>query len=145
MQCIIREPVDCGSPSQWLVINKIIGERWRRFLRFFLICMSFCTVFFMTSSLFFWAPLPTPTVATATLHLVESLMILCPAEGARWSATFKQRAPADTGRWGRGCQAACVHLYAPETQYLFSVFSVLPLCSSHLLFASFFPSHCFTQ
>lgn len=48
MHCIIREPVDCGSPSQWLVINKIIGERWQRFLEFFLICMSFCTEFFMT-------------------------------------------------------------------------------------------------
>lgn len=58
MQCIIREPVDCGSPSQWLVINKIIGERWRRFLWFFLICMSFCTVSFMTSSLFFSPSLP---------------------------------------------------------------------------------------
>lgn len=42
MHCIIREPVDSGSPSQWLVINKIIGERWQRFLEFFLICMSFC-------------------------------------------------------------------------------------------------------
>lgn len=49
MHCIIREPVDSGSPSQWLVINKIIGERWQRFLEFFLICMSFCTEFFMTS------------------------------------------------------------------------------------------------
>lgn len=42
MHCIIREPVDSGSPSQWLVISKIIGERWQRFLEFFLICMSFC-------------------------------------------------------------------------------------------------------
>lgn len=49
MHCIIREPVDSGSPSQWLVINKIIGERWQRFLEFFLICMSFCTESFMTS------------------------------------------------------------------------------------------------
>lgn len=48
MQCIIREPVDSGSLSQWLVINKIIGERWQRFLEFFLICMSFCAGFFMT-------------------------------------------------------------------------------------------------
>lgn len=48
MQCIIREPVDSGSLSQWLVINKIIGERWQRFLEFFLICMSFCAEFFMT-------------------------------------------------------------------------------------------------
>lgn len=48
MQHIIREPVDSGSLSQWLVINKIIGERWQRFLEFFLICMPFCAEFFKT-------------------------------------------------------------------------------------------------
>lgn len=46
MRCIITEPVDSGSLSQWLVINKIIGERLQRFLEFFLICMSFCAEFF---------------------------------------------------------------------------------------------------
>lgn len=48
MRCVIREPVDSGSLSQWLVINKIIGQRWQRFLEFFLICMSFYPEFFMT-------------------------------------------------------------------------------------------------
>lgn len=48
MQCIIRAPVDGGSLSQWLVINKIIGERWQRFLEFFLICTSSRAEFFAT-------------------------------------------------------------------------------------------------
>lgn len=51
MQRIIREPVDSGSLPQWLVINKIIGERWQRFLEFFLICMPLCAEFFKTSFL----------------------------------------------------------------------------------------------
>lgn len=41
IHCIIREPVDSGSPPQWLVINKIIAGRWWWFLEFLLICMPF--------------------------------------------------------------------------------------------------------
>lgn len=81
MYCIIREPVDSRSPSQWFVINKIIGERWQRFREFFLICMSFCTKFFMTS--FFicegW-------VANDTV----SHVVICSRGGFKLSLSVKQ-------------------------------------------------------
>lgn len=118
MHCIIREPVDSASPSQWLVINKIIGERWQRFLEFFLICMSFCTEFFMTP--FFicegW-------VANGTVPY--GVTCLC--------CGFKLGACSRRGKWS-------VHLCTPKIQYLFcgiiqshSLYKCCSLChSSHL-------------
>lgn len=100
MHCIIREPVDSGSPSQWLVINKIIGERWQRFLEFFLICLSFCIEFFMTS--FF---LREGWVANDTV----SYRVAC-----LWCG-FKLRACS----WREKLSSMCgVHLYTHNIQYL---------------------------
>lgn len=74
MQCIIRAPVDGGSLSQWLVINKIIGERWQRFLEFFLICTSSRAEFFATpfSICEGWLsddPLSDPRIRRGDVHL----------------------------------------------------------------------------
>ncbi len=92
MHCIIREPVDSGSPSQWLVINKIIGERWQRFLEFFLICVSFRTEFFMTS--FFicegWG---------ANDTVSYGVTCLC--------CGFKLRACSWGGKWSSMCGCTC--------------------------------------
>lgn len=103
MQCIIREPVDSGSPSQWLVINKIIGGRWQRFLEFFLICMSFCCKFFMTSFFF---------------PFVKSIMIPCPVVGfaaavvSNWEGSTEER-------WS-GNTVLEVHLNTPDIRICFS-------------------------
>lgn len=92
MQSIIREPVDSGSLSQWLVINKIIGERWQRFLKFFLICMSFCAESFMT---FFFSSVK-----------VDSLMTLSP------TVSFACAVWAGSSRGMRTCilPRPCSHL-----------------------------------
>lgn len=118
MHCIIREPVDSGSPSQWLVINKIIGERWQRFLEFFLICMSFCTEFFMTS--FF---ISEGWVANDTV----SYGVTCLCCG------FKLRACSRREKWSSMCG---MHLYTRKIQYLFR-----GVIQSHLLYKWYF-HHC---
>lgn len=101
MHCIIREPVDSGSPSQWLVINKIIGERWQRFLEFFLICMSFCTEFFMTSFFICEGWVANDTVSYGV---------------TRWHRGFKLSACSRRGKRSSMC---AVHLYARMISYLF--------------------------
>jgi len=103
IHCIIRDSVDSGSPSQWLVINKIIGERWQRFLEFFLICMSFCTELFMTS--FFiregWGT-----------NDIVSYRVTCLYSGFKLSVCL----------WREKRNSMCgVHLYSPKILCLFWV------------------------
>lgn len=123
MHCIIREPVDSGSPSQWLVINKIIGERWQRFLEFFLICMSFCTEFFMTSFFNCEGWVTNDTV---------SYCVTCLCCG------FKLSACSQRGKRNSMCG---VHLYAREIRYLFSSSRFLYKCYLHCLSSYLYATH----
>lgn len=122
MHCIIREPVDSGSPSQWLVINKIIGERWQRFLEFFPICMSFC--YWVLYDFFF------------SSVKVESLMILCPMArlacvvDSNWARAVEERGEAAC----EGCTctlARCNILFCGVIQSHFLHKCHFHRCSSH--------------
>lgn len=113
MHCIIREPVDSGSPSQWLVINKIIGERWQRFLEFFLICMSFCTEFFMISFFICEGWVANDTVSCG----VTRLCFWSQTDSVRLNEEMKQRFMACTCTLARSDICFCAEI---QSHFLFT-------------------------